>query len=511
MIVPKDVYTYVYEGQLGSFGSQTIQYTIRQYRDLRNLGNTLGYLIICKQRVIIPNATAYAVGPNSNTGYLNYPAAMTNNIVLTPNNNANVQLKSLFPVTLNASVNTTQSSQDGSTTSTSNQFSAGSNQSQTNSFGVSLSLGFFGDLPMGGIAADYQHGWQSGSFSSNTTGSEASQQASSASGESMSVKDWSSYGFSNAANQSPSWVWGQTYPWDVIQYNQSSNGSTIDLPSFVQSLLLYNGQLLLPPSQLSLFGLDFTMKAGWLVEFPKGITTSETVSLAHNTALYTASHTLLSGATPAVSATLQSSTQAARATYSTPTPLDLSTYALDPIWNPGTGNGAAIGFTVDPFTYAPTSSSNTFKTVSPANNLQVMGTGFNALTITNPPVSPPFLSCTPPTDGTGPSFTVQFKIVDSDKQYYLHLMHWIGSGSSSCMLAVTVNNTQLNPFYVDSLQGQGGQNNMTSIELRNLDYQSPNYHDYLVLGLNTITVSIAATTSGASNLYTLYALAVGQG
>jgi hypothetical protein len=510
MIVPKDVYTYSYNGQLGNFGSQTIQHTIRQYRDVRNLGNVLGYLVVCKQRIIIPNATEYAVGPNSNTGYVNYPAAVTNNITLTANNDAAVQLKSIFPVTLNASVNTSQLSQSGATTSTSNQFSSGSNTSQTNTFGVSISGGFFGEVPMGGVALDYQHGWESGSFSSNTTGSDAGRQSSASSGESMSVKDWSSYGFTDNTDQSPTWVWGQTYPWDVIQYNQSTNGSTINLPSFVQALLLNNG-LLLPPSQLSLFGLDFTMKAGWLIEFPKGITASEAISLTHQTMLYTASHTLVQGNSATVSATLQSSNQAARATFSPPAPLDLSTYALDPIWSPSTKNGAAIGFTVDPFTYAPTSPQNTFKIVSPANNLQVMGTGFNAINVTNPPTAPPFLSCDPPTTGTGPSFTVQFKIMDSDKEYYLHLMHWIGAGGSSCVLTLEVNGTQLNPFYVDSLQGQGGQNNMTSIELRNLDFQSPNYHDYLVLGLNTITVTIAATATGPSNLYTLFALAVGQG
>jgi hypothetical protein len=510
MIVSKDAYTSSYEGPLGNFGSQTIQYTIRQYRDVRNLGNVLGYLVACKQRVIIPNQNAYAVGPNSNTSYVNYPAAVTNSIALTANNGATVQVKSIFPVTLNAAVNTSLLSQSGSTSSTSNQFSSGSNQSQTNTFGVSVSGGFFGDLPMGGIALDYQHGWESGSFTSNTAGSDAGRQNIASSGESMSVKDWSSYGFTDNSNQAPTWVWGQTYPWDVIQYNQSSNGSTINLPSFVEALLL-NNDLLLPPSQLSLFGLDLTMKAGWLVEFPGEISASEAISLTHKTTLYTGSHMLVQGNPSSVSATLQSANQAASASYSPSPALDLSTYALDPIWSASTKNGATIGFTVDPFTYAPTASRNNFKIVSPANNLQVTGTGFNALNLTNPPTSPPYLSCDPPISGTATSFTVQFKILDSKTEYYLHLMHWIGADSKPCIVTVTVNDTQLNPFYVDSLQGQGGQNNMTSIELRNLDFQSPNYHDYLVLGLNTVTVAVTASASSASNLYTLFALAVGQG
>jgi hypothetical protein len=510
MIVSKDAYTSSYEGPLSNFGSQTIQYTIRQYRDVRNLGNVLGYLVACKQRVIIPNQSAYTVGPNSNTNYVNYPAAVTNSIALTANNDATVQVKSIFPVTLNAAINTSQTSQSGTTSSTSNQSSSGSNQSQTNTFGVSLSAGFFGDLPMGGLALDYQHGWESGSFTSNTSGSDAGRQSGASSGESMSVKDWSSYGFTNTSNQSPTWVWGQTYPWDVIQYNQSSNGSTISLPAFVEALLLNNG-LLLPPSQLSLFGLDLTMKAGWLVEFPGEISASETISLTHKTTLYTASHSLVPGSPPSVSAVLQSANQAASASYSPPAALDLSTYALDPIWSPNTKNGATIGFTVDPFTYPPKAPNNNFKILSPANNLQVTGTGFNPLTLTNPPTSAPYLSCNPATSGAATSFTAQFKILDSKNEYHLHLMHWIGAGSNPCIITVTVNGTKLNPFYVDSLQGQGGQNNMTSIELRNLDFQSPNYHDYLVLGLNTVTVAVTASASGTSNLYTLFALAVGQG
>ena len=70
MIVSKDAYTSSYEAQLGNFGTQMIQYTIRQYRDVRNLSEVLGYLVVCKQRVLIPNQT------RSNRSAAAIPAAM---------------------------------------------------------------------------------------------------------------------------------------------------------------------------------------------------------------------------------------------------------------------------------------------------------------------------------------------------------------------------------------------------------------------------------------------------
>ena len=57
--------------------------------------------------------------------------------------------------------------------------------------------------------------------------------------------------------------------------------------------------------------------------------------------------------------------------------LPLSDYSLIPLNGPGTGNGSAIGFTSTPFTYPPTAPTSSFKIVSPANTLQIIGQGFS--------------------------------------------------------------------------------------------------------------------------------------
>ena len=63
---------------------------------------------------------------------------------------------------------------------------------------------------------------------------------------------------------------------------------------------------------MSLFGLDFTMQASWLIDFNNGITEDETFTIAHTTTSFTASHQL-SGDT--ISATLQAESNANQAEY----------------------------------------------------------------------------------------------------------------------------------------------------------------------------------------------------
>jgi hypothetical protein len=313
----------------------------------------------------------------------------------------------------------------------------------------------------------------------------------------MSIKDWSAYGFADVANQLPSWIWGQSYPWDSIQDNFGSNVN-INLPDYVQARLLASSapgsapSFVLPPSQLSQFGVDFTMMAGWLVAFPRGVSASEAITFNHSTACYRGGHSLNGSA---VSATLDNPSTALTAKYASSS-LDMSSYALDPVRNAAADNGAAIGFTSNPFTIAPVTPAGTFKIVSPSNNLQVSGTGFD------PTMTADF--------STAPVLTVTFKIVDRTSQFALLMMHWLGAGSDPVRLTVTVNQCPPVTLFVDSVEGQGGQNNVSAIELRNTDFTSINYHDYLVPGLNTVTIAVTPTGPASSSRYTLFALALGQ-
>lgn len=491
MLKPLDLYAYEETKAFTSFGTATIKYELRKYRDVRNLGSAPAYMLVCTQRIVVPGASAYMGGPISTTNYLNYPAIIVNQIIPQVNiNNATAVVKTMFPRTLNTAVSTSVNSQNAGTNTSEYQYTSGSTTSTANTFSVSQSIGAFGIIPTGGISLDYQRGWGHETSSSSTNGQTSSQESSTSSGDAMSIKDWSSYGY--LTGNTITWLWGQTYPWDVLQYNQSpKSDGTVTLPSFVQSRLL-DGSLVLPPSALSLYGCDFTMKAGWLIEFPDGINCSETIQLTHNMICYYASHSLNGSQ---ILATLKKSSQTPPS-YTSPA-LDMSTYALDPITTPTLKNGAAIGFTTSNFTYAPTNG-NAFKITSPANNLQVTGSGFDAAGIT-----------TTFQQSLTPSLTIQFKVIDSAYEYALLLKHWIGPSSNACKMTFTINNQNVT-LYVDATEGQGGQNNLSVIELRNTDLLSIDFHDYLVIGLNTITVAIEPVVQASSNQYTLFSLAIRQ-
>ena len=471
------------------FGSSIAQYEIHKRRDVRNLGSTQGYILMLKHRIIIPNQTTYMAGPTSNTGYNNYPAILVNKVTIEANNDAAITLRQIFPQTLNSAVSTSSSSDDGNNSAVTNESTSGSSHTNVNTFGVALSAGMFGDVPVGSITADYSHSWEHSTYQSAMSGSSSGSSHNVGAGQSMSVKDWSSYGSLDWTATNPTWIWGQSYPWDVIQYNQSQNGSEIDLPGFVVNRLL-SGTLVLPPSQLSQFGIDFTMTATWEIDYPDGVSEDETVQITHTTTSYNASHNL-NGDT--ISAQLQSAGAAAAAQYLSPE-LSLSDYSLIPLNGPGAGNGSAIGFTSTPFTYAPAGPDSSFKIVSPANTLQVTGQGFS-----------PGMT----TDFTDPvSLTFTFKIPDYAGEYALLLMHWIGEGSDACRIAWTINGNS-GAFYVDATEGSGGQGNISTVALRNLDFTSINFHDYLVIGTNTMTLEITPANGKAAS-YTLFAAAIGQ-
>lgn len=473
------------------FGQSIVTLEVHKRRDVSNLNSVPGYVVKMNHRIIIPNGTVQQPGPTSATAYLDYPAILFNQVDIKVNNSGKVRLIQIFPKTLNSAVSTSATTNDGTSKSTSVQNSSGSTNTNINTFGVGISAGFFGDVPMGSISLDYSHSWEDSTMKSQEKGSSSGSESGFGFGESMSIKDWSSYGYLDLGSASPRWIWGQSYPWDTVQNNYSSDGATISLPSFVIDRML-SGDLVLPPSQLSLFGTDFTMQATWIIDFPNGVSSDEELTINHITQSYTAGHQL-NGKT--LSVTLQSSSQAATASY-TSGPVDLSSFSLNPINGAVTGSGAAIGFTATPFTFPPTTPASFFKILSPANNVQVMGTGFNASMVSDFSVKP--------------TFTVTFKIADTSVDYSLLLMHWIGKTSGACKLTWTVNALNTSSIYVENVEGNTGQNNISSIELRNTDFTSINFHDYLVIGTNTVTIEIEPVDPKIACEYTLFALAVGQ-
>jgi hypothetical protein len=473
-----------------AFGRSISRYEVHKRRDVLNQQSLLGYLVLLTQRVIIPTSTPYQPGPNSATSYDNYPAILVNSLNIAVNNGAQVKLAGLFPKTLNSSVSTSTMANDGTNKSRTDEATSGSSYTNVNTFGVAVTAGIFGGGPVGTLTLDYSHSWEHATMQSGTSAVEAGTSQETGASATMSIKDWSSFGSLDDSSVNPTWIFGQSYPWDVIQYNQSSDGSHINLPSFVLERLR-DGDMVLPPSQLSQFGLDFTMTASWIVDFPNGVTEDETIEISHTTTSYTASHRVSGGT---ISASLQSPSDTEQASYNSGS-LDMSSYSLIPLNGAGAGNGTAIGFTATPFTYPPSGSDSTFKIVSPANTLQATGSGFDAGMTS--------------TFTTNPAMTLTFKISDYTEEYALHLMHWIGTASGPVKVAWSVNDKWSGVLYIDSAEGAGGQGNISSIDLRNTDFTSISFHDYLVIGTNRIVLDFSPVDSSGSTEYTLFAVAIG--
>lgn len=494
-------------------GTFEVTYEIRRYNDLRNLRGAVAYYVVCTQRITIPNST-YShpdqpwVPHTDSGGYQDYPAIVTSRVHIKGPQDSQAEsptvpypeIVSYSPRTLNSSVSVSRSSSDSATSSATMQNTSGSSTSQSNSFTASASLGTQG----ADVSASYGHTAGSDRSRSASVGSESGTDDQHNAGDSMSVKDWAcaSYRVDGESGPTLVWVWGQEYPWNVLQYNDISGG----LPQFVQQLLR-DGDQALPPSQLSQFGIDFAMKSAWILG--PGQTTA---TFAHEIGYRTASHSLAdttqtpaidAGPTPAPNPVVASISPANKTTYSSP-PLDLCQYALDPILSTDAAPVAIVGFIPRQFLIAPVPASGgtpptPFTIVSSANNLLIQdstdypkpaapptdtGAGFAA--------SETALRATLTRDCPELRMTTYFKILDTDTAYQLLLKHWKAPGAG-VSLTIVINGDDATKIvlYIDAQEAEGGEGNVSSLLLRDLRYGSVDYHDYLSLGLNQIDITIA--------------------
>lgn len=472
------------------FGRSCIDYEIYKRTDVSNLKQIKGYLVLVRQRIVIPSTTSYSAGSTSITAYQDYPAIIENRVNIDVNNNANVVLDSVFPRTLNSSISTNSTSSSESSSSITHQNTVGSNSSNVNTFGVSIGGGFFGPQLTGELLLNYSHSWERSTSSENSSGGATSTQTNVSHSNSMSVKDWSAYSSVEDDDKSLTWLWGQTYPWDVILYNQASSGDNIYLPKFVAKRLV-NDNIVLPPSELSLFGLDFTSHASWRIDFPNGITEDEIMKITHETTYFTASHT--KDGSGGVSATLQSAQDASDSSYDSGD-IDLSLYALAAIGRYQVDNAATIGLRVDDFTLAPKSHTDKFKIISPLNDMQVSGSGFDSAMTT--------------TFKSDVSLNVYFKVEDTSFNYSLNLLNWLEKGDSLCKISWIINERYKGSSTISDVKNAESQDNVTRIPLRNRDFESVNYYDYLVPGLNVVEISVKPVDPSATARYTLSTVAI---
>ena len=69
------------------------------------------------------------------------------------------------------------------------------------------------------------------------------------------------------------------------------------------------------------------------------------------------------------------------------------------------------------------------------------------------------------------------------------MKHW-KTGDTGVMLKFEINDVVASTIYVDALEAEGADINLSSVILRNQDFSSVYYYDYLQLGLNSVKITI---------------------
>lgn len=466
------------------------------------------FLLNCTQRIIISNKNnPLLTSPSDDlNSYNDYPAFIDKSIIISDENKddeTDVQVLDYSPKTINTQVQQSGSNDTSNGTSLSNNRSTtvGSSISETHSFGTSVSLGTHASLLDAGVTSNITQNFD---YSTNTTNENSitsgtdisnNKNQSLSETESMSIKDWGAFAYQKQ-NKFPvvGWIFGQEYPWNAITCRKRADDSTYDNNTRIKLVIPKNMQAnlydeaLLPPSELSLFGVNFVSKSLYLITLKNS---SESLAINHAIYLYTASHRLNNNQIE-----VYIDQQANNIFNADAVSINLPIMALDVLGLPN--KDAIIGFIPNKFTVVPHPMRNgvvsAFKITSAANNLYIKdttqydmnanGAGFSASETR-------LISCFSE-QCISLEFTIYFKIVDTGNLYNLYLKHWKMKGSKGIKLTFTINENFDNQIvkYVDEEEAEGAEKNLLSIALRDLSYASVDYHDYLQFGLNSIKVSI---------------------
>ena len=502
------------------------------------------YIVSCTQKVSGYNEASlkYTLGAPGAPAhgaalYNDYPVMLENTLNLTLTSaNATSRLVEYSPQTVNSQVQSSNSVADSSVahSESSNSSTIGSSYAQSNSYNTKVGLqGNAFAMDVGHDKSATTSSDRNSSMGSNSGQSGSEDVSSSAS---MSVKDWGAYAAIDPTTNSPTWVFGQEYPWDIFtcrapfllgedpQPNPNNPDQDMLLvPAYMAERLYAECSFgssykitTLPPSQLSMYGYDFVMKAQWVITIPNG--GDDTVTVSHSLNGATASHAYDStGGAPGTHVYMDKSpTNYILTEGDLDVELDLGTMGLEPV-----GSHNVVGFilanffsppaTVTTKGTAPTpfvifSNSNTvlIKDTTDYSPTCPVGLGFgSSLTSLNAEV----VADNPLT------FTVLFKVTDVTSDYSLHFKHWIFSpDGEGVQLKIVINGDTDNALNktLDAAEGEGAENNLLDLTLRNQNYASVNYCDTLVLGLNSIDVTL--TPAGGNNAsYALRAIAIQPG
>lgn len=522
-----------------AIGVLAVEYRATLYNDVQvqnqasvNQPQNQQFFLYCTQRLFLANPSNSSVAPITGSQitteyFANYPALIQTYMRVGESGGVTLNLMDYSPHTVNTAVQQSGSNGDttGSTTSTNSSSTTGSSYTQSSTYGTSVTVGD----TFSGATASYEYSTSQTNEHSQTSGREAGTSAGKehSISASMSIKDWGSYASVNPIYVYPTWVFGQEYPWNAIDCRYAGSktypgvtdaGGNVLSPANANQfeLIISNsmaadlcdGTYLCPPSELSMFGVNFVMKSSWRVYVP--YTSSTTVTVNHDVKYFSASHiaavTTQNGATSYTPQVYLDKTPATLSTTDTgsPTPtfsipLDLNVMGLDPLGV--NAQSAIVGFLpvkfIPPATITPPATSaalpKIFKTIASTNDLIVENaTSYGSVAGSGFSVSQASLTATWSAAQNVPyTLMLYFKVIDSTSDYTLNIKHWI-TGTTGVELSIVINNDTSNTItrYVTGLEGEGGDNNLLTIALRSLDFASIDYHDYLQLGLNSIAITL---------------------
>ncbi|WP_316015730.1 hypothetical protein [Roseobacter sp. HKCCA0434] len=480
-----------------SVGSTTIQYVARRYVDLRNLGAKAGYVLTFTQRFFIPNTAPFDPGTTTSQIFSNYPALVTNTISLDDPDNLieTLILVDYAPQTVNAAVTSNESAGSSSSMSNSIQHSAGSSLAQTNSYtsSVGFTRSMKPSLPSRNINKSQSNSSTRQASASVTNGQQEQSGTQFSDGSSMSIKDWGSYvQLDTATCTMPTWIFSQEYPWNLIDYRTVDGSGELVLPQYVIDRL-WDGEVVNPPSELSLFGINFVCKAGWLIELADGVLDTSSLAFNHALKLTVATHKVDNDGT--FSASINAYADPASIQIGT---LDLPRLALDPL--SAADGPSLIGFVPGQFLIAPRSDGTQCAITAEDNTSLATATGFTSVSRSG------FMA----TDFTAGAtqLAISFKLDESASDIGLSFKHWV-AGNGGVTLSVAVNGSEPIIRYFDAKEAGSGGENVTTIPLRVKDFSSLDYCDLLTYGLNDISVTLMPDATDGPSSYNLMALAIG--
>lgn len=557
MFRPTDPFTCVISGKLtvaqpipekplDHVGLFAAQYTVGHFDDVQprsvqpgatgqGIGqdnrNTRKYVLTVFQRMMLYNPSGVMLSPQEDfLAYENYPVLLKLKIA-PETGNCGLLLLDYSPQTVNSQIQVSGSvgNTSGETASNSNSNTIGSSTSQSHTYGVSI--GNTGFMPSS--SATYSHTGTTSQESSATTTSErgVNQSQETSVGSYMSVKDWGAYSLVNPDGQSPSWVFGQEYPWNAIECRKTVDPAVADalgeadvkvelvVPEYMKARL-YDGEAVYPPSQLSMYGLNFVTQAQWLVTVDEAAT--DEIEVGHSLMYFLASHHVSRAAHDAavegnpVQVLIDYMPTVLRLDGRTDirTALDLGLLALAPIGAPDAP--PVVGFVPRQYARLPVPAAEAvppqrFKIYSTTNTLLVRdittypeqctpGAGFRA--------SRTALIGSLKGNCRTLTFRLTFKVVDAVTDYVLHFKHW-KTEEAGLKLSLVVNGDVDNPLVktVTAGEAEGGEQNLLSIALRNQDYASVDYSDFLRMGVNHIDVTLTPASGDAAG-YALRAVSL---